>query len=359
MSAQHSSSYPVVEKIVWGRPGVVRPGRRGVIVAGAHRRVAGALIARLLHDPRVDLVLAVSHRPCPESMLGHDPARFEWVTADLTKRRSVDNLFLQERLLQTPIDTVVHLAFQSNPDGYNSSRHEFNVTSARLLLDAALRSSVSKYVFLSSDAVYKLGPSTDYKVREDAELNLDPNAHPLLRDTVDAEFQARAKMDHPACEVVVLRPSGVLGGGVVSGLNMLFESKPPLLPVGFDPMINPTTKARLAKDLHLAVMLHGKGLFNVAGETAGPLSRFMEARGIVPRRIPGAMIAAANRVQRALGQTQYHAELSPRRLYYSLVLDDSRFEKIFRRYATQAQIFDEDEGADANGVPGSAEPDTP
>ena len=28
--------------------------------------------------------------------------------------------------------------------------------------------------------------------------------------------------------------------------------------------------------------------------------------------------------------TRYHAGFHPRRLYYSLVLDDSRFEKIFR-----------------------------
>ena len=155
----------------------------------------------------------------------------------------------------------------------------------------------------------------------------------FIRDIIDAEFLCRAKMDHPHCEVIVLRPAGVIGGGVLSGLNLLFESHPPVLPIGFDPMINPTSKERLARDLVLALMLHGKGLFNVAGPTTGPLSRFLEERGIVPLRVPGPTLRAANKVQRMLGQTRYHAEYQPRRLFYSLVLDDSRFAKSFRANA--------------------------
>jgi nucleoside-diphosphate-sugar epimerase len=300
------------------------------MVTGAHRKVASTLILQLLDDPRIDLVLGVSEAACPPALLGHDPRRFAYVSADLSKRRQVDNLFLLEQCRDRPIDTVVHLAFQGNPKGYNFKRHEFNVNSCRHLLDASLRHDVGKFVMLSSDAVYRVGPRVDYKVKEDVELNLDPDVHPIVRDTVDAEFTCRAKMDHPTTEVAVLRPAGVLGGGVVSGLNLLFESEPPLLPVGFDPMINPTTKARLARDLQLAVMLHGKGVFNVGGPDAGPMSRYLEERGIVPKRVPGPMLLAANRVQRALGKTRYHPEFHPHRLYYSLVLDDSRFERIFR-----------------------------
>jgi hypothetical protein len=140
-------------------------------------------------------------------------------------------------------------------------------------------------------------------------------------------------MDHPACEVIVLRPAGVIGGGVMSGLNLLFESKPPVLPIGFDPMINPTTKERIARDIQLALMLRGKGLYNIAGPSAGPLSRFLEQRGIVPLRVPGPLLRQANRVQRLLGQTLYHAEYQPQRLFYSLVLDDTRFEAAYRSHA--------------------------
>ena len=86
-----------------------------------------------------------------------------------------------------------------------------------------------------------------------------PAVHPILRDTIDAEFICRAKMDDLETEIMVLRPSGVFGGGVISGLNLLFESNPPVLPVGFDPMINPTTKEHLSRDLMLALNLHGKG----------------------------------------------------------------------------------------------------
>lgn len=313
-----------------GEPGSLRAGKRRVLVTGAHRRTAGTMLRALLDHPGVDFILGVSEAPCPPALLGHDPERFLYVSADLSRRRQVDNLFLLEQCRDRPIDTVVHLAFQGNPKGYGFERHEYNVNSARHLLDAALRHSVGKFVLLSSDAVYRVGPRMDYKVKEDVELNLDPDVHPIVRDTVDAEFICRAKMDHPDTEVVVLRPAGVLGGGVVSGLNLLFESEPPLLPIGFDPMINPMSKERLAEDLLLSVMLHGKGVFNVAGDEAGPMSRFLEQRGITPRRIPAAMLLPAIRAQRLLGKTRYHPEFHPNRLQYSLVLDDSRFSRIFR-----------------------------
>ena len=311
-------------------PGTLRAGRRRVLIAGAHRLVAVHLIEHLLADPNVDAVMAVARGACPPSLLGADPERFHFVSADLSKRRQVDNLFLLDRFRDKPLDTVVHLAFNGDPLGYTQRNHEFNVNSAKHLLEASLRHLVGKYIFLSSDAVYRIGARGDYKVREDAELNLDPAVHPILRDTIDAEFICRAKMDDLETEIMVLRPSGVFGGGVISGLNLLFESNPPVLPVGFDPMINPTTKEHLSRDLMLALNLHGKGVYNVAGVTVGPLSKFLEERGIQPMRVPGPALKLLNRAQRMLGMTRYHAGFHPRRLYYSLVLDDSRFEKIFR-----------------------------
>jgi hypothetical protein len=314
-------------------PGTLREGPRRVFIAGARRRVAVQLIERLLAAPEVDLVLGVDRGPCPPALLGCDPERFLFASADLSRRRQVDNLFLLDKLRERPLDTVVHLAFQGNPRGYGVESHEFNVNSARHLLDASLRHGISKYIFLSSDAVYKIGPRTDYKVREDGDLNLDHDVHPILRDTIDAEFMCRAKMDRPDCEVMVLRPSGVFGGGVLSGINLLFESTPPVLPVGFDPMINPTSKERLARDLVLSIFLHGKGVYNLAGLTAGPLSKFLEERGITAIRVPGPTLGVVNRVQRMLGMTRYHSGFHPKRLYYSLVLDDTRFDKIFRTNA--------------------------
>lgn len=313
--------------------GSLRPGPRRVLLTGAHRRVAGTVLQGLLEDERVEFVVGVSEAPCPPALLGHDPRRFTYVSANLSRRRDVDNLFLLEQCREHPIDSVVHLAFQGNPKGYDFHRHEYNVNSARHLLDAALRHKVGKFVMLSSDAVYRVGPRMDYQVSEDVELNLDPDVHPIVRDTIDAEFICRAKMDHPGTQIVVLRPAGVLGGGVISGLNLLFESVPPLLPVGFDPMINPTTKERLANDIRLSLMLHGKGVFNVAGLGAGPMSRYLEERGIVPRRLPGPLLMPAIRAQRLMGKTRYHPEFHPNRLHYSLVLDDGRFERIFRHNA--------------------------
>jgi hypothetical protein len=251
----------------------------------------------------------------------------------LSRHRQVENLFLLEEFRERPLDSVVHLAFRGTPHGYGSRTHEFNLRATQELLRASLRNRVEKFVFLSSDVVYKLDARSDFKIREDSELELDTRAHPVLRDTLDAEFLCRAKMDSPGCEVVVLRPSGVFGGGVISSMNLLFESSPPVLPVGFDPMINPTTKERLVRDLMLAVLLRGKGVYNVAGVTIGPLSRFLQERGIAPLRVPGPLLGLANRVQRMLGRTRFHAGFHPKRLHFSLVVEDARFEGAFRQHA--------------------------
>jgi len=320
-------------------PGSLRAGKRRVFIAGARRRVAVHIIERLLAEPDVEAILAVDRGACPPALLGCDPERFVFASADLSRRRQVDNLFLLDRFRSTPFDTVLHMAFAGSPHGYNFKSHEFNVNTAQHLLQAALRHGVGKYIFLSSDAVYRLGPRGDYKVREDSELNLDPTGHPILRDTLDAEFICRAKMDEPGSEIMVLRPSGVFGGGVISGINLLFESNPPMLPVGFDPMVNPTTKERLARDLILAIFLHGKGVYNVAGQTVGPLSKFLEERGIKPMRVPGPALKLFNRAQRALGMTRYHAGFHPSRLYYSLVLDDDKFERVFRSSAHKVRAL--------------------
>jgi len=310
--------------------GTRRAGPLSVLVAGARREVAIELVGRLLADPEIAFVLGADLGPCPAGLCGHDAQRFAYVEADLGRRRSVDDLFLRRSTTPQPPNSVVHLAFEGDPVRYGRRTHDFNVDSATHLLDASLRSGVEKVVFLSSDAVYRLGPKTDFRVAEDAPINLDLHTHPIVRDLVDAEFIFRAKMDAPDTEVMVLRPSGVFGGGVLSGLNLLFESRPPLLPLGFDPMINPTTKERLAEDLWLALRLRGKGIYNVAGLEVGPLSRFLEQRGLSPRRVPGVALQAAQRAQRWMGRTRYHASVNPNRLYFSLVLDDARFERLFR-----------------------------
>ena len=88
-----------------------------------------------------------------------------------------------------------------------------------------------------------------------------------------------------------------------------------------------------------APYVEGQGMVvfddNVAGVTVGPLSKFLDERGIKPVRVPGPALRVFNRAQRLLGMTRYHAGFHPKRLFYSLVLDDTRFEKIFRSNSQQ------------------------
>ena len=67
------------------RSALLRAGRRRIFIAGARRRVAVHLIERLIADPDVDVILAVDRGACPPTLLGCDPERFIFASADLSR----------------------------------------------------------------------------------------------------------------------------------------------------------------------------------------------------------------------------------------------------------------------------------
>ncbi|MFO0634332.1 MAG: hypothetical protein U0168_15915 [Nannocystaceae bacterium] len=317
-------------------PGTLREGPRRVFVAGARRRVAVHVIERLLAAPEVDLVLGVDRGACPPALLGCDPERFIFASADLRASAARST---------TCSCSIACASARSTPSCTWRSRATPRATASR-----ATSSTSTRRATYWTRACATAWPSTSScramrstrsarapttRCARTASSNLDPDVHPILRDTIDAEFMCRAKMDRPDCEVMVLRPSGVFGGGVLSGVNLLFESTPPV-PVGFDPH-DQSHQQGAAGPRHPArdLLARQRRL-----QRRGPDGR---AADEVPRgaRHPadpraGPALGVVNRMQRILGMTRYHADFHPKRLYFSLVLDDSRSSRIFRANANGA-----------------------
>lgn len=302
-----------------------RPGPFRVLITGVTRTIGRQLAEELYFDNRVENVLGVSVDPRrPYYFRDYDPQRFAYQQLDLNRHRSISDFFHGQTFLSARINSVVHLAFRSDPRHYDGSSHRLNVEGTRTFLDYCLACpTVEQFVYLSTANVYRLGPQMDVLVSEKSELNLSPAVHPIIGDAVAAELLCRAQMDHERCRIVVLRPSGTIGRNVRSELNALFESVICFTPFGYDPMVNPIHARDVVRALKTGLAAQVRGVFNIAGPDVGPLSVFL---GMSQRRVvtvPGSALGYCYRAARRFGMTSFDYEVNPLRLQYSLVLDAS------------------------------------
>jgi nucleoside-diphosphate-sugar epimerase len=134
-------------------------------------------------------------------------------------------------------------------------------------------------------------------------------------------------MDHDRCNIVVLRPSGVVGRNVSSELNLLFESAVCFMPAGFDPLVNPVHALDVVRALKEAMFQDLRGVYNIVGPDVAPLSAFLSLTRGKAHAVPEPLLGPLYRAARRLGMTHFNYELNPQRLRYSLVLDGRRAQR--------------------------------
>lgn len=298
--------------------------KRNVLVTGATGTIGRQLIHALYHDERVDQVFATAREQEPYYFREYDRVRFTFKQLDILKTRELNNLILSEAFRQARVDTVVHLAFANRwylGDGAKS--HSLNVEGTKHLLDRVIELGyVRKFVFQSSDAVYKIRPWNPMLIDEEADLNFDPDSSQYVRDRVDADMICRAQFANPSCKIVVLRPASIIGRNVHSRWNALLERHFVIFKVmGYDPMIAPTHSNDVIRALKLACHTDVAGVYNVAGLDVAPLSTFIRLAGAYSVPLPGPVLGILNRLQRAIGLTEYDFRALPEALRYHCVLD--------------------------------------
>jgi UDP-glucose 4-epimerase len=221
----------------------------------------------------------------------------------------------------------VHLAFANRPTStrLDGATHSLNVEGTKHLLDRCIETGIAKFVFQSSDSVYKIRPWNPILIDEEADLNFDPDASQYVRDRVDADMICRAAFANPTCKIVVIRPASIIGRNIHSHWNALLEGHwwvPKVL--GYDPMIAPTHANDVLRGLKLAIHADATGVFNIGGLDVAPLSTFIRLAGAYAVPLPPIAIRWVNRVQRALRLTQYNYEANPEALKYHCLLDTTK-----------------------------------
>ncbi len=295
---------------------------QGVLVTGASTPVGVLLCQTLLELPGINHVLAVDRGPRDRNeTLPRDP-RLLYRSLDLSKPREAHELlFGLARDLK--IETVVHLAMHRLAQAKGRIVHAHNVEAFRSLVELAERHPTIRRLVLKSHAeVYRVQHDLPTFVTEDHPLNLSPTAPQWIRDRVEADLTACARMGLSSMEIAVLRFAEILAPGTGSQLHDYLSAPVCFRPMGFDPMINVLSPADAVTALVRAVEARGvQGVFNIPGADTLPLSVSIKRWGKPAIPLPEPLIPPLYRLRRRLRGADFSYGMNHRRFHYASVMD--------------------------------------
>jgi UDP-glucose 4-epimerase len=245
-----------------------------VLITGACGGVGRVLVRRVLEQT-------------PWRVLGMDkrnwvldkPQRFRFQRADL-RRGGAEDVFRVEKPW-----AVVHLAFAGDLRTAKEKRHEVNVLGTQRVLEWCARYGTRRVVVLSRAAVYGARPDNPSLITEEMPLKLGAT-YTEMSDLVEYDQLCRSWMwEHRDVEMAILRPVYIVGPNIREGMLHDFLLRDPVpSALGFDPMLQIVHEDDVIRAILLVLQKDGRGIYNITGPGALPLSALLRAMG--RRRIP-------------------------------------------------------------------------
>ena len=299
-----------------------------ILVTGATTRLGRSLIERFLSDDAVSHVVAVSHEPDSEALQFPQSDRFSYHCVDLGKTRQVhDMLFGPAR--DHKVEVVVHLGHQEDPYIRGRRVHMASVEAVRSILSLSDRHPTIRRVILRSYAeVYRVRMDLPVLVTEDHPLNLSSTAPQYVRDRVEADLTACARMGLVKASIVVLRCAEALESNTGSQLYDFLNGRISPRPAGFDPMINVASVDDLATAIERATQGSEQGVFNIPGYDTLPLSEVIRKWGAKSFPLPSALLRPMFRLQHLTTGSTFEYDLNQHRMHFGLVLDGTRAQNV-------------------------------
>jgi UDP-glucose 4-epimerase len=242
-----------------------------ILITGICGRLGKRLARRLHREMRVIGIDRREFEGCPKDVQHH---RFD------IRRKKTQDIFRQHKL-----SAVVHLGVMHDPRASQAEHHSWNVAGFQRLLEFVAQYDVPKLVVLSSSNVYGPRPDNPQFLAEDAPL-LGGAAFSEIRDLIEVDMLAQSFFwKRPDIETVILRPVHILGGVRNAPSNYLRLNIIPTL-MGFDPMVQVLHQDDVVSAIVAALRPTIRGIFNVAGPSALPLSRLISLTGRQRMAIP-------------------------------------------------------------------------
>jgi UDP-glucose 4-epimerase len=305
--------------------------KKNVLITGVTGTIGSRLAEALYYDKNVGIIIGAARGAKPYYFNQFDTKRFIYKDMNILKSRGLTNLFLTTDFKEADINTVVHLAFfnRVSRSKQKESFHRLNVEGTNNLLDKCIESgSVSKFIFKSSDVVYKIRPHNPVYLDENADLNFDTDVDQWVKDRVDADMICQSKMDSKGINIVILRFSNIIGRMGSGQLNAYFDSPLVFRAMGFNPLINLIHMEDVVFAIQSAIHKNVKGIFNIAGADTAPISTFSEINRSRMYSLPEPLLGPVNTVMRKLGMTRYYYSVDADRLKYSVLLDTRKVAKM-------------------------------
>ena len=297
-----------------------------VLVTGATTPIGERLIRSLIADTRVSKVLAVGEEPPERALPFSHGDRLQYLQVDLTRSRRVHRLLFGPAR-EAGVEVVIHLAQHREAYGRGRRVHAQNVEALRSILDLSHRHPTIRRVVLRSYAeVYKIELELPVLITEDHPLHLQAGAQ-YIRDRVEADLTACARMGLIDAEIVVLRTAEALGPGTGSQLYDYLDAPVALRPAGYDPMVNVATIADIVSAVEKATFGFGEGVFNVPGFDTLPLSEAIDKWGTRHVSMPGMLMRPLYRLRHRVEGSDFSYNVNRRRMHIGLVLDGTRARK--------------------------------
>ena len=245
-----------------------------IAITGASSFLGERLLRRLIRDGHGDDLVVID---IAEPSVSEGVIHFRKI--DLTEP-AADQALL-DQFKADEIETLVHLAFFTNPRRDTTNAHELESIGTLALFAAAAAAGVRNVVMRSFTFVYGARGENPALIREDAPL---PARAPLgwLRDKVEAEGHAASfTKRYPDLAVRVLRFAPLLGPDVRTFYSRVFDRRlvPTLL--GFDPLLQLLHPGDAEDALVKGVFSDARGVFNVTPRKVLPLSTAIHLSGKV------------------------------------------------------------------------------
>ena len=247
-----------------------RKQKPAIVITGIRGRLARQLARRLTQLG--ERVIGIDSRP-----FRTPPDDIEVHTLDI-RRRQAEDIFRTN-----DISAVVHMGIVHSRRNTSTIGHHFNVVGTQSLLDYCHRRDVPKVVVLSSANIYGPRPGNAQYLDEDTPLLAGETFHDM-RDLIAVDMHAQSYFwKHPEIETVVLRPVHIVGTVQNAPSNYLAMPTVPTI-MGFDPMIQIIHEQDVVTGIVRALKPGIRGVFNLVGPGAVPLSSLIAAAG--GRRLP-------------------------------------------------------------------------
>ena len=261
---------------------------RRVLLTHAESLVGKRVVKALFHDPDVSLVMALGTSAEP-TYLAPYKGKIAYQRLDLAKARHLQSFLHSERFARARPDSVIHLPFaaESAAERTPGGVHSLVSETRRLVEECVEKSSIERFVYLSSAFVYDPEPGNGNVVSEGQLLGFDGEGDSVVRAWIDADLVCQGELhDQKLCMTILRAATIVTEAGE-------FLNSPPLsrrdFAVGYDPMLSVVSERDVARALVLALHADRPGIYNIAGREVFPRSQL----GTAERRIAGLPVPGA------------------------------------------------------------------